>query len=206
MPVKSEVKFAQSCPTLWDCMDCSLPGSSVRGILQVGVLGWVAILFSSGSSWPRYQTQVLCIAGSFFTVWATGEALAPGLLGLEKLPGCLCVNSERYFPTASPWLICLCPRCLWCCRLLWLGDYSDTHSGTVGIGLGQRRERISGQILHLLKCCRIENSTLWSALVFSHLNASQTARPHVTLGRNQCSPFLKNKQDSPSVMLRVIIA
>ena len=139
-----KVKFAQSCPTLWDSTDCSTPGSSVHGILQVAVLEWVAILFSSGSSCPRDQTQVLYIAGRFFTVWATREALALGLIGLEKLPGCLCVNSERYFPTGSPWLICLCPRCLCRYRLLWPWDYSDTHSGTVGIGLDQRRERISG--------------------------------------------------------------
>ena len=123
-------------------MDCSLPGSSVHGILQVGVLEWVAIFFSSGSSWPKDQTQVLCIAGRFFTVWATWQALTLGLIGLEKLPGPLCVNSN--FPTGSHWLICLCPRCLCRYRLFWLWDYPDTHSGTLGIGLGQRRERISG--------------------------------------------------------------
>ena len=36
----------QSCPTLCDPMDCSLPGSSVRGIFQARVLEWVAISFS----------------------------------------------------------------------------------------------------------------------------------------------------------------
>ena len=36
----------QSCPTLYDPMDCSLPGSSVQGILQARVLEWVAIAFS----------------------------------------------------------------------------------------------------------------------------------------------------------------
>ena len=35
--------FAQSCPTLCDSMDCSLPGSSVHEILQARILGWVAI-------------------------------------------------------------------------------------------------------------------------------------------------------------------
>ena len=43
---------AQSCPTLCDPMNCSLPGSSVHGILQAGILKWVAISFSRGSSWP----------------------------------------------------------------------------------------------------------------------------------------------------------
>ena len=41
-----KVKVAQSCPTLCDSMDCSPPGSSVRGILQARMLEWVAILFS----------------------------------------------------------------------------------------------------------------------------------------------------------------
>ena len=43
----------QSCPTLWDPMDCGPPGSSVRGILQARVLVWVALPSSRGSSWPR---------------------------------------------------------------------------------------------------------------------------------------------------------
>ena len=53
--------IAQSCPTLCDPMDCSLPGFSVNGIFQAGVLEWVAISFSRGSSWSRDQTQVSCI-------------------------------------------------------------------------------------------------------------------------------------------------
>ena len=54
-------------------MDCSPPGSSVYGILQARILEWVAIPFSRGSYWPRDRTQVSCIAGRFFTVWATRE-------------------------------------------------------------------------------------------------------------------------------------
>ena len=46
MKVKSESEVAQSCPTLHDPMDCSLPGSSVHGIFQARVLEWVAIAFS----------------------------------------------------------------------------------------------------------------------------------------------------------------
>ena len=57
-----------------DPMDCSLPGSSVHGILQVRRLEWVAIPFSKGSSWPRDQTHVTYTAGRFCTVWATREA------------------------------------------------------------------------------------------------------------------------------------
>ena len=43
---KKEKKIAQSCPTLFDPMDCSLPGSSVHGIFQARILEWVAISFS----------------------------------------------------------------------------------------------------------------------------------------------------------------
>ena len=46
MEVKSESEVAQSCPTLSDPMDCSLPGSSLHGIFQAGVLEWGAIAFS----------------------------------------------------------------------------------------------------------------------------------------------------------------
>ena len=47
-------------------LDCSPPGSSVHGILQARILEWVAIPFFRGSSRPRDQTQVSCIAGGFF--------------------------------------------------------------------------------------------------------------------------------------------
>ena len=43
---------AQSSPTLCDSMDCSLPGSSIHGILQTRILEWVAMPSSRGSSWP----------------------------------------------------------------------------------------------------------------------------------------------------------
>ena len=46
MKVKSESKVAQSCPTLSDPMDCSLPGAFVHGIFQARVLEWGAIAFS----------------------------------------------------------------------------------------------------------------------------------------------------------------
>ena len=65
----SEVEVAQLCQTLCEPMDYT-----VRGILQARILEWVAILFSRGSSQPRDLTQVSCIAGGFFTSWATKEA------------------------------------------------------------------------------------------------------------------------------------
>ena len=50
MKGKSESEVAQSCPTLSDPMDCSLPGSSVHGIFQARVLEWGAIAFSITSA------------------------------------------------------------------------------------------------------------------------------------------------------------
>ena len=46
MEVKSESEVAQLCPTLSNPMDCSLPGSSIQGIFQAGVLEWGVIAFS----------------------------------------------------------------------------------------------------------------------------------------------------------------
>ena len=71
--LKVEVLVAQSCPTLCDPMECSPPGFSVHGILQVRVLEWITIPFSRGSSWPRNWTWVSHIADRFFTFWATRE-------------------------------------------------------------------------------------------------------------------------------------
>ena len=69
-------EVTQSCPTLCDPMDSSLPGSSIHGIFQARVLEWVAISFSRGSSRPKDRTRVSLIAGRRFTVWATRESLA----------------------------------------------------------------------------------------------------------------------------------
>ena len=65
---------AQLCPTLCNSMDYNPPYSSVHGILQARMLEWIAIPFSRGSSQLRDQNWVSCIAGRFFTIWATREA------------------------------------------------------------------------------------------------------------------------------------
>ena len=62
MPAKSR----QSCPTLWDPMDSSPPGSSVHGILQARILEWVAIFFSN------------LIAKSHLTLWNPMDHSPPG--------------------------------------------------------------------------------------------------------------------------------
>ena len=106
-PMKSKVKVAQSCPTLWPHGPSNSPGqkpgvcsiSLLQGIFPTQrsnpgllhcrqilcqlshkgsqrTLEWVAYPFSRGSSWPRNQTRVSCVAGGFFTNWAMREALA----------------------------------------------------------------------------------------------------------------------------------
>ena len=84
-----DMLVTQSCPTLYDSMDCRLPVFSVHGILQARILEWIALPFSRESSQLRYWTRVSCIAGRFFTIWATREA--------PKL------DMPVYIPTYSTW-------------------------------------------------------------------------------------------------------
>jgi len=70
---KWKVLVTQLCPTLCNNMDCSPKGSPVLGFLCPGQNTRVGYPFSRGSSWPRDWTQVSCIAGRFFTTWATRE-------------------------------------------------------------------------------------------------------------------------------------
>ena len=60
-------------PALRDPMDCSSPGSSVRGILQARRPEWVAVPFSRVSSRPRDGTQVSCAACKLFTAESPGK-------------------------------------------------------------------------------------------------------------------------------------
>ena len=69
-----KVLVTQLCPALCDPTDYGMSGSSVHGIFQARIPEWVAFLFSRESSRPGDQTQVSCIAGRFFTTWATKQA------------------------------------------------------------------------------------------------------------------------------------
>ena len=62
----------QSCPTLCNPIDYSLPVSSVHRISQARILEWVAIPFSRGSSWHRDRIQVSCIA-QWTRIWASSR-------------------------------------------------------------------------------------------------------------------------------------
>ena len=94
---KKESKVAQSCPTLCDCMDYSLSGSSAHGIFQA-ILEWVAISFSRGSSQLRNRTWVSHTAGRLFTIWATREALEKARVDLKKKQ----TNRSRIVYIAKP--------------------------------------------------------------------------------------------------------
>ena len=97
MKVKSESEVAQSCPTLHDPMDCSLPGSSIHGIFQARVLEWCALAFSN---YRPYQlpllnpfTDVFISAIVFFCSRISNQFLTPVLLpgkshGWRSLVGC----------------------------------------------------------------------------------------------------------------------
>ena len=80
MKVKSESEVAQSCPTLSDPTDCSLPGSSIHGIFQARVLEWGAIAFSVKPLYP-HTNLALCIS----SLW--------------PLSSCMCDKFFRLYPT-----------------------------------------------------------------------------------------------------------
>ena len=70
--------------TLCHPMACSPAGSSVRGILQARILGWVAMSFSRGSSRPRDLTRVSRIGGRRLNVWATREDMYITIYKIES--------------------------------------------------------------------------------------------------------------------------
>ena len=91
-------KATQLCSTLYNSMDYT-----VQGILQARILEWVAFCFSRGSSQPRDRNQVSCIAGRFFTSWATSEACIPvrgPIMGLKI--GSLYLETDLWLPDLSP--------------------------------------------------------------------------------------------------------
>ena len=77
-------------------MNRSPPGSSVHGILHARILEWVATPFSRGSSQLRDWTLVSCIAGGFFTVWATREDT-----GGERI----CSKGKRCARSQKSWIL-----------------------------------------------------------------------------------------------------
>ena len=78
--IKNEV--TQSCPTLWDPMDCSLPGSSVHGIFQAIVVDWIAISFSKGSPESTYG-ETMGTVRDFFFGWGPPKLLQMVMAAME---------------------------------------------------------------------------------------------------------------------------
>ena len=84
LPVHAQL--LQSCPSLWNPMDYSLPVSSIHRIFQAKILGWVTMLSYMGSSRPRDQIHVSCIsfiADRFFIVEPLGKPLS--VLGFNQI-------------------------------------------------------------------------------------------------------------------------
>ena len=98
-------EVTQLCPTLCDPMDYSLPGSSIHGIFQARVLEWAATFFSRGSSWPRDRTQISCVSGRCFTLWATRappyDPVIP-LLGISQFIHSVVSNSLNPTDYSTP--------------------------------------------------------------------------------------------------------
>ena len=85
-----KMHYVQKCQLLshmrlWNPMDCSPSGSSIHGILQARILDWVAISFLRGSSQPRDQIHVSCLAGRFFTTESPGKPLFTQPLEKNKI-------------------------------------------------------------------------------------------------------------------------
>ena len=91
MKVKSESEVAQSCPTLSDPMDCSLPGSPVRGIFQARVLEWGAIAFSLRANlicYPLSKLHLVSLAnGISFTLCFKNTDQCLGLSNAHNTKG-----------------------------------------------------------------------------------------------------------------------
>ena len=98
----------QSCPTLCDPMDCSLPGSSIHWIFQARILEWVAVSFSRGSSWSRDWTRVSYITGRLLNVWATREV--PGEIIALTIQTFVGKVMSLLFNASSRFVIAFLPR------------------------------------------------------------------------------------------------
>ena len=140
---ESESEVAQLGLTLSNPMDCSLPGSSIHGIFQARILEWVVISFSRRSSRPRDWTQISCIVGRRFTVWATREDLMISVI--QHLPTQRLFSENTQFKSQEiQWahqrrVICA-QSCLTLCNPM---DYSPAGSSVHGIPQARILEWVS---------------------------------------------------------------
>ena len=107
--VKSESEVAQSCPTLSDPMDCSLPGSSVHGIFQARVLEWGAIAFSDLPATYIKSNIFICLI--FFTSNWSVQILICVLLydAILQIVSFLFkkINFRNLLPNYNSWIVIL---------------------------------------------------------------------------------------------------
>ena len=92
----------QSCLTLCHPMDCSLPGSPIRGIFQARILEWVGISPSKGSCQPRDWTHISCTASRFFTGEPWGKPIGIHISPLFWISFHLCHHRAT---SRVPWAI-----------------------------------------------------------------------------------------------------
>ena len=97
--------LAQSCESVSRSVASSsvTPQTTGEWNLQVRILKWVAIPFSRESFRPRDRTEVFCIAGKFFTIWTTTEALL-SLGPLSNARGGLSYEEPQWLFNSRPWL------------------------------------------------------------------------------------------------------
>ena len=103
---------AQSCPILCDSVDCSPPGSAVRGVSQARALEWVAISFSRGSSRLRDRTCVSCVGSSFFTPAPQASPLPVCCLVLLRSAAVTPLLLPAWTPLVFRWRPWSCPEYL----------------------------------------------------------------------------------------------
>ena len=107
---KSAAKSLQSCPTLCNPMDCSLPGFSVHGILQPRTLEWVAISFSNAWKW-KVKVKSLSRVWLLATPWTAAYQAPPsmGFSGQQYWSGVplpspdFATKQQQFKPILSPW-------------------------------------------------------------------------------------------------------
>ena len=90
MKVKIESEVAQSCRTLSDPMDCSLPGSSVHGIFQARVLEWGAIAFSNNGTLVSHKRNK---TGSSVVMWMDLESIVQSEVSQKEKNKMSCINT-----------------------------------------------------------------------------------------------------------------
>ena len=150
--VYSEV--AQSCPTLCNPMDCSLPGSSVHGIFQARVLEWIAISFSRGSSNPGIETGASALEA---------DTLPSEPPGKSSIMYVYTVSAEKAMATHSSTLAWKIPWTEEPARLQSMGSLRVGHNWATSLS---RIGEVNG---NPLQCSRLENPRdggAWWAAVY----------------------------------------